>query len=181
MELEGSDWHSKRLPLVCGHCYITDCAQQQVLGDIKQRGEGKQGQYESGVCVWRQMMQEGDCHCHAFPDEATSWKFGGPAYSIYCRNPHLVPTELTPHISGNCPLSVHSFFLSFSLLQDNTTKAINQILAELEYKAHRETTGWIRNHLMPRLDIVQGDGIIKDPPPLHRHKSRHNQMFPHSG
>lgn len=49
-----------------------------------ERKEGKQCQ-DVRCCGWRQVMQEGEFHCHVFPEEKGACKFVGAAYSIISR------------------------------------------------------------------------------------------------
>lgn len=83
VELGESDWHSKHLRFLCGHVHSAACASWcGAPWNILQWG-----------CGWRQVMQEGEFHCHAFPKEKKSLNLGGASCSISSRNLQLVPRE----------------------------------------------------------------------------------------
>lgn len=83
VELGDSDWHSKHLQFLCGHVHSAACASWcEAPWNILQ-----------WECGWRQVMQEGEFHCHAFPKEKKSLNLGGASCSISSRNLQLVPRE----------------------------------------------------------------------------------------
>ena len=194
MEMEGSDWHSKRLPPVYGHHEHTLCTTMSAGRYRAKRKRGKTKSRRVRWCGWGQVMQDGEFHCHVFPKERGACKFVGAAYSISSRNPQLVPGESSPQMC--CVLlSLRPrelpFLCSFSLSLLTLSSPLcyillttqqgpgNQMLAEPGYRAERQTTGWIWNHLTPPLDIVQGERVIKGPA-LYRHKGRHSRTHSHS-
>lgn len=105
VELGESDWHSKHLQFLCGHVHSAACASRcEAPWNILQWG-----------CGWRQVMQEGEFHCHAFPKEKKSLNLGGASCSISSRNLQLVPREpsqmcVVP-VPENSPPSLPSLLL----------------------------------------------------------------------
>ena len=99
-------------------------------------------------CGWRQVMQEGEFHCHAFSKEKKSLNLGGASCSISSRNVQLVSREPSQDpVPENSPPSPPSpLCLSLLHFPHSTTAFINQILAQ---------------NYTPLRDVVQGDGVIK--------------------
>lgn len=146
VELGESDWHSKHLRFLCGHVHSAACASWcGAPWNILQWG-----------CGWRQVMQEGEFHCHAFPKEKKSLNLGGASCSISSRNLQLVPRQPSQMCVALSRRTVLPLFpLSFCyIFPHSTTRSINQILAQLGRRAYR-------NHHTPLRDIVQGDSVIK--------------------
>lgn len=105
MELGGSDWHSKHLQFLCGHVHSAARASWC---------EGPWNILQWG-CGWRQVMQEGQFHCHAFLEEKKSPNLGGAGFSISSRNLQLVsrePSQMCVAVSRRTvlPLLPRSFF-----------------------------------------------------------------------
>lgn len=169
MEMEGSDWHSKRLPLVCGHPFHTLCT---MMTAGRYRAKRKRGETKWGWVRWcarGKVMQEGEFHCHVFSKERG-------AFTLLEQ-----PFQLDPDIhswSPECRLHrcVACWCLHISFTFPGKTTG-NRMLAELRYRA--QTTGCFWNHLTPPFDIVQGERVIKGPP-LYRYKGRHTHTHPHS-